>query len=108
MDGYVNHLFGWLLSGFCFNIIFRKTLRIVDMHDQLVALSVTHARQILQKQLKILLSQLKMLFAGELVHDNSRDPNFGFTALHFGWYNKYSEEVSQLLLLLLSINTYVY
>jgi hypothetical protein len=78
------------------------------MHDQLVALSVTHARRILQKQLQVLLAQLKTIFAGELVDDDSRDPNFGFTALHFGWYNKYSEEVSQLLLLLLFIKTYVY
>jgi hypothetical protein len=67
---------------------------------------VTHARFALRDKLKVLLSELQAAIPGELYSVDSREPGFEFIALHFGWYNKFSESVCFISLSLLS-KTYI-
>lgn len=58
-----------------------------------MALLVTHGGDVLQHKLKLLQSELQVLFPGELFEADSQDPGHEFLALHFSWYNRYSESV---------------
>ena len=59
-----------------------------------VVVFATHAKYVLKAKLLRIVSEIQALFPGELFWVDSKDPNFKFLALHFGWYNKYSESVN--------------
>jgi hypothetical protein len=59
-----------------------------------VVLFATHAKQVLRAKISKIVSEIQALLPGELYPEDSTSPLFTFLALHFGWYNKYSEMVS--------------
>ena len=59
-----------------------------------VVVFATHAKYVFKAKLSRIVSEIQALFPGELYPVNSKDPDFKFLALHFGWYNKYSESVN--------------
>ena len=78
-------------------IIIRNTLRVEDANGDLIALAVTHASSIpaLKSKLEVLMAEMQLVFPGELYSvDTAKSPNSKFLALHFSWYNKFSESVS--------------
>lgn len=62
--------------------------------DKPVVLFATHAKFVLKAKLSKVISEIQALFPGELYPVDSTKNDFKFLALHFGWYNKYSETVS--------------
>ncbi|KAF7986944.1 hypothetical protein HWV62_12757 [Athelia sp. TMB] len=71
------------------------TLRVEDASGDLVALVVTHASLLpsLRAKLDVLMAELQTAFPGELYAvDTAADPLSKFLALHFTWYNKFSEK----------------
>lgn len=53
----------------------------------------THLPDALPEKMALLQSELQTLFAGELYEEDSRRDGYEFLALHFSWYNRYSESV---------------
>ncbi|KZP14040.1 hypothetical protein FIBSPDRAFT_702759, partial [Athelia psychrophila] len=72
----------------------RDTLRVEDACGNLLALLISHASFIpsLKEKLEVLKAELQIAFPGELYSvDTASDQLFKFLALHFTWYNKFSE-----------------
>jgi hypothetical protein len=61
-----------------------------------LVLFTAYAKVILERKLDVILAEIDALFPGELYEVDSTDENYSFLALHFGRYNKYSENVSVL------------
>jgi hypothetical protein len=66
----------------------------LDHHKALLFMLSTHLTQALPEKMALLLSELQALFPGELSYENSKREGYEFLALHFSWYNRYSESVS--------------
>lgn len=74
-------------------MIYRKTLRIVDSNEKLMSMLVTHAHEDLHTQLSILVSILQALLP-QFKDGNSENDFLEYLALHFSWYNRYTQSVS--------------
>jgi hypothetical protein len=72
----------------------RQTLKFEEPDGSPLVLFATHAKAVLEHKLKVILAEIDTLFPGELYGVDSTDENYNFLALHFGYYNKYSENVS--------------
>ena len=68
-------------------------MRLADMEDNTLVLLATHAKTLLQHKFQVIFAEVDSLFPGELYPEDSRRPDYNFLALHFGYYNKYSESV---------------
>lgn len=75
-------------------VYYRKTLIFQTPSKKPVAILATHAKEILKSTFTVIVSEIQALLLGELYPIDSTNDGFQFLALHFGWYNKYSETVS--------------
>lgn len=64
-----------------------------DAKGGLVGLLLTHMASSLPQCNERLLAQLNALFPGELYHESSDRDNYTFLAIHYSWYNRFSEKV---------------
>lgn len=82
---------------------YSETICVQDIEAKLMALVVSHASTSgpLLNKLQALMFQLQATFPGELFPlDTKVDLITNFLALHFSWYNKFSESVRSPVLLL--------
>lgn len=69
----------------------------MDLNGDLIALSVTHAQEVLGQTLRNMIARIQTLLPGELFPvDTEADPQHQFGAWHFSWYNRFSELVTVL------------
>ena len=76
--------------------LFRQSLKLVDKNGELVFLVIPHGHDALKEKLSILLKEIEALFPGELRNTDSQAPGYEFLALHYTYYNRYHESVSEL------------
>lgn len=76
--------------------LFRKTLCIRDHAQKLLGLLITHLTICLPRWNKLMMAKIEALFKDEWFSDHSDRENYGFLALHYSMYNRYSEQVRNL------------
>jgi hypothetical protein len=74
-------------------VVNRKTLIFEGPSGAPLVLYATHAKRLLQLKFEVILAEIQALFPGELYPVDSTSKDYSFLALHFGVYNKYSEDV---------------
>lgn len=75
----------------------RETLHIKTKSQELIALLITHAKDILKDSIAVMPDVLNCLYDDDLFPVNSKDEGYTFRAMHLEpAYNRYSEQVSSL------------
>src|SRR5882672_4214272 len=96
--GNVTSILGCTILNLNIPFVTRQTVIFQKPDGSPLVLYATHAKKLLQLKFEIILEEMHRLFPGELDPVDSTSEGYSFLALHFGYYNRYAENVSLQLL----------
>ena len=73
----------------------RAALHLSDTKDKFLALLLTHMPTCIPQAFETLSNRLLAHFHNEIWDENSNRPKYNYLAIHYHWWNRYAEQVSE-------------